>query len=105
MKAASSLPARDSTATMAPSGVNSFCDCSRTRSSMPAWRNSSKVRMWKKAALGSVEGWVSRSITRLFTPRWARNMAVESPTSPPPAMITGASSPFAMPFPSRFGEA
>ncbi len=104
MKAAISRPATDSTPTMAPSGANSFCDCSRTWSSMPAWRNSSKVRMWKKAALGTVEGRVSRSITRLCTPRWARNMAVDSPTSPPPAMITGASSTFAMPLPPRFGE-
>ncbi len=99
MKAASSFPARDSTATMAPSGSNSFSDWARTSSSIPAWRNSSKVRMWKKAALGRVEGSVSRSITRLWMPRCARNMAVDRPTRPPPAMITGASSAtVAMPF-------
>ncbi len=95
MKAASCSPARDSTATMAPSGVNSFSDWARTSSSIPAWRNSSKVRMWKKAARGRVEGSVSRSMTRLWMPLCARNMAVDRPTSPPPAMITGASTAFA----------
>ncbi len=92
MKAASCRPDSDSTPTMAPSGVNSFSDWARTSGSSPALRNSSKVRMWKKAARGNVEAVSSRSSTSEGMPCWARNMAVDSPTRPPPAMMTGASS-------------
>src|ERR1700754_5186831 len=55
---------------------------------MPASRNSSSVRMWKKAARGSCEVSFSRSTTSEGIPCVARNMAVESPTSPPPEMRT-----------------
>ena len=36
-------------------GLNSLGDCRRTLSSMPAQRNISSVRMWKKAARGNCE--------------------------------------------------
>ena len=45
MNAAICFPASDSTATIAPSGVNSFSDWARTSSSIPHDRNNSIVRM------------------------------------------------------------
>ena len=92
MMSASFRPDRLSMATMAPSGTNSFSDCSLTASSMPAARNSSIVRTWKCAARGSGEPPRRRSTTKDATPWWARNMAVDRPTNPPPAITTGSSS-------------
>src|SRR5215470_13857073 len=59
---------------------------------MPADRNNSSVRMWKKAALGNCEPRWSFSIASEGMPCWARNMAVDRPTRPPPANTTGNSS-------------
>ena len=50
------------------------------------------VRTWKWAALGSGEPPRRRSMATDATPCWARNIAVDSPTKPPPAMTTGVSS-------------
>ena len=91
MMSASLRPESESMMTSAPSGSNSFSDCSRTSSSMPALRNISSVRMWKNAARGSGEPPRRRSTARDAMPCWARNIAMDSPIRPPPAIRTGAS--------------
>src|SRR6516225_1635577 len=48
--------------------------------------------MWKNAARGNGELASSRSMVSDRTPCLARNAAAESPTNPPPAISTGASS-------------
>ncbi len=67
--------------------INSLSDCAQTSSSIPAERNSSS----QCAARGSAETPRNRSITVAATPCCARNIAVDSPNSPPPAMNTVAS--------------
>ena len=57
----------------------------------PRHRNISSVRRWKCAARGKADAPRSRSITVAATPCWARNIAVDNPTRPPPAIRTGAS--------------
>jgi hypothetical protein len=87
---ASFRPEIVSIAMIAPSGMKSLSDCSRMRSSIPTERNISRVRMWKYAARGSGELAFSRSMVTERTPCWARNVAADRPTNPPPAINTGA---------------
>ena len=88
---ASFCPARLSMLMIAPSGRNSRSDCRTTSSWMPAERNNSRVRTWKCAARGTGDPPRRGSTTSAAMPWWARNIAVDRPTRPPPAMITGNS--------------
>ncbi len=104
MMSASFRPAKVSMLMIAPSGRNSLSDCDFTSSSMPAARNSSIVRRWKWAARGNGDPPRSLSTTSDGTPCCARNIAVDSPTSPPPEMTTGCSPRLSLVTPRRIAR-
>ena len=74
-------------------GEELLSDCALTSSSMPGGPEQLDRAQVEVRRPGSGDPPRRRSTTIDGTPCWARNIAVESPTSPPPEMTTGCSAP------------